>query len=140
MAIRPNQGSNSGFNPVTRSVKFFRIKGGRLSESQDQRLSESVKLRGLEGGVVTQVDGLEVGMYLDCGCLATSPKAIAGQCQYPGCFALICQAHSGVCEGRCQGGLVCRTHLRDVEVEGTKRVFCNRCAWRYAFWEMLVGL
>ena len=140
MAVRPDQDNSQGFNVVTRTVKFFRIKGGRLSQSEDQRLSESVKTSGLDGRVVTSVDGLELGMYLDCGCLCTSPKTIAGQCQYPGCGALVCQAHSGQCEGRCQGGLVCRRHLREVEVEGKTRTYCERCAWRYAFWELLLGL
>jgi len=138
MAVRPNNDANQGFNIVTRAIKFFRIKGGRLSQSEDQRLSESVKVSGLDGRVVTSVDGLELGMYLDCGCLCTSPKTIAGQCQI--CAALVCPAHSGQCEGRCQGGLVCRSHLRQVEVEGKTRTYCARCAWRYAFLEMLLGL
>lgn len=123
---------------VKRQRKWFGIKGGRLSNAENLHLSESVTTSGVDGTVVTIEEGLETGMYADCGCLITGPKEVGGRCQYPGCGALICRAHAGACER--EGLLVCRSHLRQVAVSGgEKRSYCARCAWRYAFWEMLLG-
>ena len=137
MANGPELGGSTGFNVVTKALKFFGIWGGKLSESEDGRLSESVKLRGLEGDVVTSVDALRTGRYLDCGCLARTPEAIAGECRYPGCGALICKEHAGACEA--EGLLMCRTHLCDVAAAGERRRYCVRCAWARAPLQMLLG-
>ena len=124
-------------NIATRTQRFFELKGGRLSESQDRRLTETVKLGGLNGDVVETTESVRAGMHLDCGCLVTSPKEVAGECRL--CGALLCKEHAGTCQAEA-GILVCRTHLVEVEVDGQTRTYCRRHAWQRAFWQMLLGL
>lgn len=135
MAAPPNRPGQGGFNAVTRTVKTFEVDPRGLTDSPDGCVSESERLAGMDGNVVTNIERVRVRGLLVCGCLAGSPKEVAGQCQHPGCRGLVCRKHSGTCHA--EGKLFCSAHLVELEVDGELRTFCRRCAWREHFWKML---
>ncbi len=133
MAAPPNPPGRGGFTPVTRTVKTFEVEPRSITGSPDGCVSESERLAGMDGHVVTNIERVRVRGLLACGCIAGSPKEVAGQCQF--CGGIVCRSHSGTCEA--EGRLVCKAHLVELEIDGEIHTFCRRCAWRRHFWKML---
>ncbi len=137
MAPDADHESDVPMNVVTRNIRSFGLLGGRVADPSDPRLTETATLRGLNGDEVITIESTRSGRLLACGCFASSIKSIAGECQSPGCGRIICKDHAGECEA--EGKLMCREHLCQVRVRGETRTYCRRCAWRHAFWQMLLG-